>query len=189
MSPRCLKRSEAVWRSDREDPDRGSAQVIEFSYVFPVVLVTVVALLYLLLLLFFHVYAFHVTERAAEDAARAVGGDRVYWQLSAHGVDPETLSACSADMERRLTAMQVMPGLRFSSSLKENATGSQVTAMASCSFHGNRLFTVRSERDLRKPTEYAANVDLAEDIAEDTGLKTFLEQRFGRYIQMDKEYL
>lgn len=187
MLPRCLRRSAAAWKFEKED--RGSAQVIEFSYIFPVILVTVVALLYLLLLLFFHVYAFHVTERAAEDAAREVGGDRVYWQLSTHGVDPETLSACSGEMERRLTAMQVMPGLRFSSSLKENATGSRVTATASCSFRGKKLFTVRSERDLRKPTEYAANVDLAEDIAEDTGLKTFLEQRFGRYIQMDKEYL
>ena len=42
---------------------------------------------------------------------------------------------------------------------------------------------------MRKPTEFAEDVDLAEDLAEDTGLKQFLEQRFGRYIQMDKEYL
>jgi hypothetical protein len=92
-------------------------------------------------------------------------------------------------MEKKLTAMQVLPGLKFSSALKENATGSRIVADAVCSFQGKRLFSVRSERALRKPTEFAEDVDLVEDLAEDTGLKQFLEQRFGRYIQMDKEYL
>lgn len=172
-----------------EERDRGSVQVIEFSYVFPIVLLTVVGLLYLTLLLFFHVYAFHVTEDAVEAATRAVGGDRLYWQLSTHSLDAEDLSDCAATMKEKLTAMQVLPGLKFSSDLSENATGSRVIANATCSFHGKRLFSVRSERALRKPTEFAEDVDLAEDLAEDTGLKQFLEQRFGRYIQMDKEYL
>lgn len=157
--------------------------------MFPIVLLTVTGLLYLTFLLFFHVYAFHVTEEAAEAVTREVGGDRLYWQLSSHSVDPEVLADCAGTMDRKLTAMQVMPGLQFSSELKERRGGSEVVATASCSFRGKPLFTVRSERALRKPTEYAENVDLAEDLAEDTGLKEFLERRFGRYIQKDKEYL
>lgn len=157
--------------------------------MFPIVLLTVVGLLYLTFLLFFHVYAFHVTEDAAEAAAREVGGDRLYWQLSAHRVDPEVLSDGAAEMEKRLTAMEVLPGLDFTSSLSESAAGSRVIAKASCSYRGKKLFTVRSERALRKPTEFALDVDLAEDIAEDTGLREFLQRRFGRYIKNDTEYL
>lgn len=162
--------------------------MIEFSYVFPIVLMTVIGLVYLVFLLFFHVYAFHVTEAAVEAAVREVGGNRVYWQLSTHSLDEETVSSCTEDMGRRLKAMQVLPGLRFRSSFSENATGSRVTATASCSWHGKQLFSVRSERALRKPTEFAANVDLAEDIAADTGLRDFLEQRFGSYIDRQKTY-
>lgn len=162
---------------------------MEFSYVFPIVLVTVAGLLYLTFLLFFHVYAFHVTEEAAEAVVRQVGGDRLYWQLSSHSVDPEVLADSAGTMERRLTAMEVMPGLRFTSSLEEAGAGSRVIAKASCTFRGKTLFSVRSERALRKPTEFAEDVDLAEDIAEDTGLKDFLKRRFGRYIQNDREYL
>lgn len=173
-----------AWKS--ED---GSAQIIEFSYVFPIVLLTVVGLLYLTFLLFFHVYAFHVTEDAAETVSRNVGGDRLYWQLSTHSADPEALQESASAMDRRLTAMQVMPGLRFSSELKESGGGRRVIATASCTFRGKALFTVRSERALRKPTEFAEAVDLAEDMAEDTGLKEFLSQRYGRYIRQGKEYL
>lgn len=157
--------------------------------MFPVVLMTVLGLFSVTLLLFFHVYAFHVTERAAESAARDVGGDRVYWQLSTHSLDPETVAEHAATMAKRLTAMQIVPGLSFSSSLAENGTGSKVIARASCTFRGKRLFSVRSERALRKPTEFAQNVDLAEDLAEETGLKEFLETRFGRYIPSNREYL
>ena len=39
------------------------------------------------------------------------------------------------------------------------------------------------------PTEFAANVDLLEDVAVDTGLKEFLESRFGRYVDKEKMYL
>lgn len=173
-----------AWKSEE-----GSAQIIEFSYVFPIVMVTVAGLLYLVFLLFFHVYAYHVTEDAVESAARQVGGNRIYWQLSAHGVDPDVLEDCAGTMERKLTAMQVMPGLQFTSSMDETGAGSRVIAKASCRFRGKALFSVRSERALRKPTEFAEDVDLAEDISEDTGLKEFLSRRYGRYIQQDKEYL
>ncbi len=163
--------------------------MIEFSYVFPIVLLTLVGLLYLTFLLFFHVYAFHVVEDATTAATREVGGDRLYWQLSSHSLDPEDLTACESAMQQKLTAMQVLPGLKFSSELSEVGGGSSVVAKASCSFHGKQLFTVHSERALRKPTEFAETVDLAETLAEDTGLKQFIEQRFSRYVPMDKEYL
>ena len=170
------------------EKNRGSAQVIEFSYVFPIVMVTVVALLYLVFLLFFHVYAFHVTEAAVETAVREVGGDRIYWQLSSHSLDEETKTRCAKEMEQKLKAMQVMPGLRFSSTFSENTTGSRVMASASCRWRGKQMFTVHSERTLRKPTEFASNVDLAEDISSDTGLRDFLKQKFGSYIDLQKTY-
>ncbi len=157
--------------------------------MFPIVLVTVTALLYLMLLLFFHVYAYHVTEVAVETATRDVGGERVYWQLSSHSLDADTVVACSEAMDRKLKAMQIVPGLKFSSAFRENATGSRCIATADCVFRGKKLFSVRSERALRKPTEFAETVDLLEDVAVDTGLKDFLETRFGRYVDKEKMYL
>lgn len=172
---------------EADSNNRGSAQIVEFSFVFPIVLLTVVGLMYLTFLLFFHVYAFHVTEDAVEEATHHIGGNRLYWQLSLHSLDPKELSDGAAAMQKRLTAMQVMPGLQFSSNLSENSVGGRIVAKATCSYRGRQLFTVCSERALRKPTEFAEDVDLAEDVAEDTGLRQFLEQRFGRYIPKDKE--
>ena len=157
--------------------------------MFPVVLLAVTGLLSLMFLLFFRVYAFHVTEVAVETATRSVGGERVYWQLSTHSLDPDTVTECADSMERKLTAMQVMPGLRFTSSFQETAAGAACVATADCTFRGEKLFSVRSTRTLRKPTEFAANVDLLEDVAVDTGLKDFLESRFGRYVDKEKMYL
>lgn len=185
MLQRCLKKSAAEWISE----ERGSAQVIEFSYVFPVVLVTLTGLMSLVLLLFFYVYSFHLTETAVEGAARAVGGERVYWQLSGHSLDESTREELGNTLETRLKDMQVVPGLSFSSSLEEKGGGGKIVATATGAYRGRKLFTVRSERALRKPTEFAENVDLAEDIADDTGLSEFLKNKFGRYIDKNKVYL
>lgn len=192
MLRKCLKKSAAAWTSkDRilqEERTKGSAEVIEFSYVFPLVLVTLAALWYLLLFLFFHVYAFHATEAAVEGALREVGGNRVYWQLSTHSLEPETEQRLSEELASKLQRMQILPGLHFATSFSENSTGSKVTATASCTFRGKPLFRVRSERGLRKPTEFAENVDLAEDLAAETGLTDFLKDRFGAYVDAAKRY-
>ena len=70
-----------------------------------------------------------------------------------------------------------------------SGAGAACVATADCTFRGEKLFSVRSTRTLRKPTEFAANVDLLEDVAVDTGLKDFLESRFGRYVDKEKMYL
>ena len=56
--------------------------------------------MYLTFLLFFHVYAFHVTEDAVETATRYVGGDRLYWHLSTHSLDEDVLADCAGTMEK-----------------------------------------------------------------------------------------
>ena len=183
MLRKCLKRFGNRWKS--ED---GSAQVIEFSYVFPVVVLTILGLLSLTFVLFYYVYAFNMTERAADLAVRDVGGNRVYWQLLGTGVPPERREKLADDLQDRMDRVTVVPGLQFSTSLSVNGPGSRVTAKARCTYFGTTVFSVRSDRDILKPTEYAQNVDLLGQALDDTGIREKLETVFGRFLTRDKTY-
>jgi len=166
----------------------GSVQIIEFSYVFPVAVVTVIGLLYLTFALFFHVYAFNMAEWTTDQAAKAVGGDRVYWQLSGTSVDPSVEAELAETLETRMDRIAVIPGLSFSTALEESGHGTKITATVSGSYLGKSLFRVQSVRDLLKPTEFAHNVDLLDDVLDDTGIRQKLEEVFGRYLTKDKTY-
>ena len=178
-----MKRSAQQWKSER-----GSAQVIEFSYVFPAAALTVIALLYLTFALFFYVYAFNQSELAADRAFHAVGGERVYWQLSSCSADPKTEKKIAGDLEKRMDRMAVLPGIHFDTSLKESGAGARVTASVSCSYFGKTVFSVRSVRDMLKPTEFAQNTDLLSDVLSDTGIREKLNKKFGNFLQRDKTY-
>lgn len=183
MLRRCLKRFGNRWNS--ED---GSSQIIEFSYVFPIVVLTILGLLSLTFVLFYYVYAFNMTERAADLAVRDIGGDQVYWQLLGTGVSPERQEKLAGDLQDRMDRVSVVPGLRFTTSLSVNGPGSRITAKASCTYFGTAVFSVRSDRDILKPTEYAQNVDLLGQVLDDTGIREKLEAVFGRFLTRDKTY-
>lgn len=156
--------------------------------MFPIVVLTILGLLSLTFVLFYYVYAFNMTERAADLAVRDIGGDRVYWQLLGSGVSPERQKELAEDLQKRMDRAAVIPGLRFSTSLSVNEPGSRVTAKASCTYFGASVFSVRSDRDILKPTEYAQNIDLLGQVLDDTGIRKKLDSIFGRFLTKDKTY-
>jgi len=180
---RCLKRSAPRWSSEE-----ASVQVIEFSYVFPVAVLTVIALLYLVFALFFYVYAFNTAEVTTEQAMHNIGGTRLYWQLAGDSVDAEEEGELAGDLQDRMDRIAVIPGISFATSLSEQSHGTKILATVSCTYMGKSLFEVRSERDLRKPTEYAHNIDLLESVLDDTGITKKIESLFGKYLQRNKTY-
>ena len=168
---------------------RGSVQVVEFSYVFPVVLMTVISLVYLALILFFYVFAFNLTEEAADEALQAVSdSERVYWQLSSQSVDADTEAEITERLEKRLHRMQIVPWVKFTATLGESSSGSVITATASCTFFGKEVYSVVSTRQVYVPTEYAQNVDLAETVADQSGLVETLKEKFSQYVKKDRTY-
>lgn len=167
----------------------GSVQIIEFSYVFPVVLTVVISLLYLSLVLFFYVYAFHLTEEAAEEALHAVSqSERVYWQLSGNSVDEGKKTEIQDRLKRKLKRMQVVPWVRFHASLEEQNRGSQIVATASCTFFGKEVYHVTARRDVCVPTAYAQDVDLLETAASQSDLWSRMKDRFSQYVKKDRTY-
>lgn len=196
MLQECLKKSGSRWKFERGKANHaascgensGSVQVIEFSYVFPTAIMAVLMLLAVTFILFYYVYAFNLTESAAEQAMGAVGGDRMYWQLSGNSVDKEKQKEIGKELQKKLTGAAVIPGLNFTSGVEENALGTTFSAYAECRYLGKKLFRVRSERDLCKPTEFAQNTDLVGTIMDDTGLTKAIREKFGNFIEKDKQY-
>lgn len=167
----------------------GSVQIIEFSYLFPLVLLTVVALVYVSVALFFYGYAFALTEEAVEDDWNALlKNERIYWQISDQSVDESQEAVVRETLETRLQRMEVLPGMSFSVTLQEEEGGSAVRARANCVYFGKELFSVTSKKDLFKPTEFAMNTDLVCSLAESTGLLETIKDRFGSYLNKDLTY-
>ncbi len=135
-----------------EDKRSGSVQVVEFSWVFPVAAVTVVALLYLSFLLFFYVYSFHLTELTADTAVQESQTGSVL--ESATG---KNTGRAEAELQKNVRRISFLPGVHYTASLD---TKGSIEAKITCTYLGKELFQVRSVRSGDSPVKIAKALDL-----------------------------
>lgn len=173
----------------KEKAQSGSVQVIEFSYVLPIALAAVIGLVYVTFLLFFYAYSYCVVEHCAEDATRLANqSNRVYWQLSDSSLDGDKRKQLEENLQEKASRMEVLPGLRFISSFEETGKGIGVLVKIQGRLFGKELFLVQSKKVLYFPWEFAKNVDLTEEVLEESDMISFLKERYQQYINKDKTY-
>lgn len=135
----------ALLRLDRQS---GSAQVVEFSWVFPVAALVVVALLYLSFLLFFYVYSFHLAEWYADESLHVAQSREME-----DNVEPE--------LREQIRKLSFLPGVHFRPEVRTGKQGKKIEVKISCSYLGKQMFCVKAERKMLSPVEYAQAVDFA----------------------------
>jgi hypothetical protein len=167
----------------------GSVQVVEFSYVLPIAFTAVVGLLYMGFLLFFYTYSVSVAGKYAEQACYlAEQSDRIYWQLSTDPIDEEDRLALEKELAAKMKRMEVLPGISFRTAFTENLVGTKFQVNISCSYFGKQLFSVVSARTAYHPREFAKNVDLVEQLAEESDLLSQIKEKYEQYLNREKEY-
>lgn len=134
-----------------EDKRSGSAQVVEFSWVFPFAAVVVILLLYLSFLLFFYVYSFHVAELTADMALHEL-------QSSASAGVPKELQA-ETELKEQIHKISFLPGVRFSTEFQSGGLAKPIEVKIHCAYLGKPVFCVRAKREALNPVEYARKMD------------------------------
>lgn len=145
---------------DRLDRQSGSAQVVEFSWVFPVAAVVVIALMYLSFLLFFYVYSFHIVELTADEALHEMQSSRSL--IENWNTAEETTVGAEETLQRQVRKLTFLPGIHFTPEFQTGTFGKMVSVKLRCSYFGKRMFCVKAERQVLSPIEYARKMDLLE---------------------------
>ena len=169
--------------------EKGSVQVVEFTYVFPIVVMTVLLLMAFISIFSFYISSFYITEWAVEEAGASVGTDgRLYWQLSGHPIPEEKREKIEERFNKHVKALSFIPGVSFSGNFSEKEAGKRITAECGMDIGGKKVFNVKSSRKSIKPVEFARNVDLLQELEPDEGWEKALEDRFGHLIERDTAY-
>ena len=184
MLHRCFRKSEREWNSSNS----GSAQVIEFSLVFPVVLITSISLLTIMFLLMIYVYSYNLSETASNMAVQNVGESKVYWQLSKQTLSKEKTEAINEYLDKKCKALCFLPGMKVDYSFEESGDGRMAETVITTTYWGKTLFSISSETSLRKPVEFADNVDLLTDTISEADIPSRLRELYEDYVDKGKRY-
>lgn len=149
--------------------DKGSAQVVEMSFVLPVAMIIVLALVYLAFGMFFYGHAHNLARITINNLSQEVGKDGLYWQLLGNYIDDESLSKISNELSTNLQNCSILPGLKFDSSC--TVTGKLHQPIASvfirATYFGKQIFVVDVSKVVYKPYEFACVVDFGHTIEKD----------------------
>lgn len=148
---------------------KGSAQVVEMSFVLPIAMVIVLALVYLAFAMFFYGHAHNLARISINELCKNVGSDGLYWQLLGDYIEDESLKRISGNLVTSLENCSVLPGLKFESSC--TVTGKLHQPIANvyieASYFGKQIFTVSLSKVAYKPHEFACVVDFGHTIEKD----------------------
>ena len=92
---------------------KGSAQIIEFSFVFPIVMLTVLVLFYFVFIIFLKVHVYNIAFSVADEIADLSGTGSAYWLLNDNYVDNESYEETKENFHRILNNCRILPGVVF----------------------------------------------------------------------------
>lgn len=149
--------------------DKGSAQVVEMSFVLPVAMIIVLALVYLAFGMFFYGHTHNLARISLNSLCQKVGDGGMYWQLLGDYIDEESLSNISNELSTSLKNCSVLPGLKFDSSCTVTSKLHQPIAnvFIRATYFGKQVFTVEVSKVAYKPYEFACVVDFGHTIEKD----------------------
>lgn len=169
--------------------EKGSVQVVEFTYVFPIVVLTVLLLLMFIIVFSFYISSFYITDWAVETAAASVGQDgRLYWELSGNSISEKKKKKIENRLEKHLKRLSFIPSASFNGYFKENFFKKSFEAECEFKLRGKSIFKVKSKRRALKPVEFARNVDLLQRLEPEEGFLKVLEEKYGHVLEKDSAY-
>ena len=131
--------------SEQSDSCSGSAQIVEFSWVFPAAAMTVAALMLLSFLLFFYVYGFHLVEQTADETL--------------HAAQEKISFSAEEKLREEIRRISFIPGLRLEPQATGGTPREKIIVRIKWSYLGKNLFTVEAERNYFDPIAFAEQMD------------------------------
>ena len=163
--------------------EKGSAGVIEMSFVLPMAMFVVISLIYLAFSMFLYVHLQGVAEVAADSLECAVIEVSKDVDNLAFSKDlkllPETEKRIKEEYRERLQNLCVLPGMsvNFSFDTRIDALTPTISVRMECLCFKGELFTASVERKVYFPKDFASGLDLILDISEDTGALIYVKER------------
>lgn len=148
---------------------KGSALVVEMSFVLPIAMVIVLCLVYLAFAMFFYGHAHNLARISLNELCKGVGSEGLYWQLLGNYIEDDFLLETSNRLAVSLDNCSVLPGLKFDSSCTVNGKLHQPIANVyiKASYFGKQIFVVDLSKVAYKPHEFACVVDFGHIIEND----------------------
>lgn len=141
------------------------------SFVLPLAMGVVIALMYLAIYMFMYVYAYSLAEVTADSLESVVGQDSIYWQINCEYVKKEDADRITAELHKNLGDMCVLPGIGFDYEydVGGNIFAPEVKVAITEKLYGKKLFTVSAKKTVYRPAEFADDVDVFYEIYDSLG--------------------
>lgn len=133
----------------------GSAQIVEFSFVFPLVMLTVLALFYFVFIIFLKVHVYNIALGVADEITDLSGTGSAYWVINGEFVDKESYDGKKENFHKTLNSCRILPGVDFKENLyielKDGIPRVFVTVDTNIS--NTSCFKVKVEKRMYEPVE------------------------------------
>lgn len=134
---------------------RGSVQIVEVSFVFPLVMAVILAIFYFIFVVFLRVHIYNIAFDTANriDDIAATGSD--YWVVNGEYIDDKLLEEVEKDFCRSLDNCHILPGITFKNSIDIITSGALATVNVNVDvkLSNYSCFKVRVEENICRPTE------------------------------------
>ncbi len=165
----------------REKSCRGAAEIVEFSFVFPLVMLTVLVLFYFIFVVFLKVHIYNLAFKAADEIGDLGGAESAYGFFDGGGIHDKELEKVKKDFHKRLEGCRILPGVKFTDSVivesKKGFFKAVVTVETKIS--DKFCFKIVVEKDIHNPAEKMRAVEILKTAGCDfEGLKDIYDAIF-----------
>lgn len=142
----------------------GSVQVIEMSFVLPIIMGVLIGLIYLTFFMFLYVYSYVLAETATDKVADLVRCSDISLFENNHGLygSDEERRIIYDEIETRLDTLCILPGMEafFDYSVEGNLFNPEINIKITISFLDGDIISTSTSRTVYNPSKFADNFDL-----------------------------
>ena len=149
--------------------ENGSVQVVEMSFVLPIAVGVILALIYLAYAMFMRVHVLSIVQQAANNAEALVGTGELYWQFTGKAIRDEDEAELESSYVGQLNRSCILPGMSADGgiSVEQRFHKSSLVVNAKIMCFGKELFYITLDRDLYSPVELVYACDFGKNIESD----------------------
>lgn len=173
--------------------EKGSAGVIEMSFILPMAMIIVIALLYLTFYMFLYVHLQGIAEVAADSLEKEItaGSKSISdFYLSEMSISEKSKEKVQKEFRETLDNLCVLPGMSadFSFETGFNIINPTIKVKVVCTCFKKEVFTASVERKVYFPEEFTNNLDMILDISESSGALTYIKEQVDEVKKAYEEF-
>lgn len=134
---------------------RGSVQIVEVSFVFPLVMAMVLAIFYFIFVVFLRAHIYNIAFDTANKINDIAGTGSDYWIINGEYIDDNLLEDVKGDFCKSLNNCHILPGITFKNNVEVIISGATASAVVAVDVKLSNFscFKVYVEKNISKPAE------------------------------------